>query len=180
MDAPKNVFESEAIALQTAQTQLAQHQDPVSPLWNAFQALTHSYEKLLGDATVITNISDRLQSKLNQANETLTQQSAEIKAINERLNKQNVLLQNTIDELTKTKVGKKATTIVLVVCVLLFILSELVLDPWIEKYWQNAVIFAILTKGAIALLLQPVDFLVKNYLMRQAMRRNTAQLGEIS
>lgn len=119
------------------------------------------------DLDVVTSISDRLQKKLNQANETLQQQAEEIRQINQDLNLKNKELQETVDALTKARAGRRAATIVLFIAVGLFIVSEAI--EWvIESMTQNvlAVYWVILIKLLIALLLKPIESLLETNILQ--------------
>lgn len=174
-----NVFVRELKALNQAKEILEKTGDAEIISKDYFVELCTHYESLLGDTRVITNISDRLQNKLNKANDVLHERSEEIKTINDQLNEQNLLLQNTIDELTKTKLSRRATTITIIAAVLLFILSEGFLEPFIEEqarkadYHANWISFAF--KGFIALLLKPIEYLIDRYLQREAIRKKESQ-----
>ncbi|WP_299461482.1 hypothetical protein [uncultured Microscilla sp.] len=174
-----NVFIRELKALNQAKEILEQTGDSDVVSKENFVELCTHYESLLGDTRVITNISDRLQNKLNRANDVLHERSEEIKTINDQLNEQNLVLQNTIDELTKTKLSRRAATITIIAAMLLFILSEGLLEPIIEEqarkadYHANWISFAF--KGFIALLLKPIEYLIERYLQREAIRKKERQ-----
>lgn len=107
---------------------------------------------------IVTGISDRLQKKLNQANEKLKLQSEEIKRINNSLAERNQVLQNTLDALTKAKVGKRAATIVLTLASVLFVVSEIL--EYIVEYYSSEVLplyIIFLIKLGIALTFTPIE-----------------------
>lgn len=121
------------------------------------------------DLNVVTSISDRLQKKLNQANEKLQQQAEEINVINQNLNHKNKELQDTVDALTKARAGRKAATIVFFIAVGLFIVSEGI--EWaIETFTQNVleVYWIILMKLIIALLLKPIESLLESNILQHS------------
>lgn len=136
----------------------------------AFQSLHASFEQLLGDANMITSISDRLQNKLNNANELMRTQAEEINKQNAELDKKNKELTETIDELTKARVGRQAATITLVLFVVLFITEEILIGPQIDVLTNNNQIYAALIKGAIALLLKPLEGFVEGQLLKAVQR----------
>lgn len=140
-----------------------------------YQILCDKYERLLGEAKFLTSVSDRLQSKLNVANETLTKQSDEINTINNDLTVNNQILQDTIDQLVKARVGRKATSIVLFFAIILFIISEGLLEPIVEENVDSQLV-GFMFKGGIALLLKPIDTLVERYLMRQNLKKKDQSL----
>ncbi|OJJ17566.1 hypothetical protein BKI52_27270 [marine bacterium AO1-C] len=177
-----NVFTRELKALNQAKEILEKTGESDSISRQDFEELCKHYESLLGDTRVITNISDRLQNKLNRANDTLSERSEEIKKFNTQLNEQNLLLQNTIDELTKTRLSRRAATITIIAAMLLFILSEGLLEPFIESQAQRSQLPANYVswisfgfKGLIALLLKPIEYLIDRYLQREAIRNQEKQ-----
>jgi hypothetical protein len=167
-DLKQHVFEKEAQVLREAKVTLKRDDLTLEELKEGFKALSHDYEILLGDSRVITNISDRLQNRLNNANEELKEKSDEIQRKSEEIHKKNELLQNTIDELTKAKIGRKAAAIVLIAVVLLFLVSEVFLEPIVDAYYGDNLLVSISIKMSIALLLKPIDFLVEWYLQKDA------------
>ena len=117
-------------------------------------ALSQEYARLLGDAKLVTSVSDRLQNKLNNANEQILEQ-------NERL-KQTIFL------LKEARAGRKATTIVLLLAVVLFLISEAFIEPSIELVVNDWYV-GLLLKGIIALLLKPIESLVEKYLFKKSL-----------
>lgn len=177
-----NVFTRELKALNQAKEILEKTGESDSVSRQDFEELCKHYESLLGDTRVITNISDRLQNKLNRANDTLSERSEEVKRFNTQLNEQNLLLQNTIDELTKTRLSRRAATITIIAAMLLFILSEGLLEPFIEAQAQKSELpptyvswISFGFKGLIALLLKPIEYLIDRYLQREAIRNQEQQ-----
>ena len=95
LTASKKVVEVEDITLEELKEEVA-----------SFHA---HYEDLLYQSKLITKVSDRLQKKINNANDALEHKNDE--------------LSETIDELPAAKVGRKATTIVLVIFIVLFLVE---------------------------------------------------------
>jgi len=89
-------------------------------------SFSDEYEELIAQAKVITRVSDRLQKKLDNANLQIREQNEEIKD-------KNVQLADTVDQLAKAKVGRRASTIMLTVAVVLFILEQIFIEPIIEQ-----------------------------------------------
>ena len=84
------------------------------------------YEELVAQAKVITRVSDRLQKKLDSAN-------VQIRAQNEEIKQKNVELADTVDQLAKAQIGRRASAIMLVVGILLFLAEQIFLEPWIDQ-----------------------------------------------
>lgn len=152
--AKRHVFEKETAILEHIQEFLAKDDVTKDQYKEELLEVKNYYEDLLDQGMLITKVSDRLQNKLNNLNGKLTDKNDE--------------LQNTIDELTKAKVGRKATTIVLLVAVGLFLVSEGLLEPQIEAQIGDNIWLGLLFKGLIALLLKPIETLTEKYLMKQA------------
>jgi len=89
-------------------------------------SFSDEYEELIAQAKVITRVSDRLQKKLDNANLQIREQNEEIKD-------KNVQLADTVDQLAKAQVGRRASTIMLTVAVVLFILEQIFIEPIIEQ-----------------------------------------------
>lgn len=136
-----------------------------------YKLLCDKYDRLIGEAKLLTSVSDRLHSKLNEANEKLKKQSDEINKINDDLKVNNQLLQDTIDQLVKAKVGRKASSVVLLIAIILFIISEGILEPEVEAYFGDSSSIGFIFKLGIAVLLKPIDVLVERYMMRRALKQ---------
>ncbi len=168
-----DVFQSEIDFLNEVRALAENDSIPPETVKENYKALCTKYERLIGEAKLLTSVSDRLHSKLNEANEKLKRQSDEINKINDDLKVNNNLLQDTIDQLVKAKVGRKASSIVLLIAILLFIVSEGVLEPFVEEKVGNEQI-GFLFKLGIAILLKPIDVLVERYMMRKALKDRKA------
>jgi predicted nuclease with TOPRIM domain len=164
-----DVFQAEIDFLDEVRALAEDENIPADKVKENYKLLCDKYDRLIGEAKLLTSVSDRLHSKLNEANEKLKKQSDEINKINDDLKVNNQLLQDTIDQLVKAKVGRKASSIVLLIAILLFIISEGVLEPEVEKYFGDNRIGFVFKLG-IAVLLKPIDVLVERYMMRRALK----------
>ncbi|MCS7027503.1 MAG: hypothetical protein NZ519_01950 [Bacteroidia bacterium] len=168
----KTVFEYETQVLNNARQIL---QNGTLPDYREpYTKLTEAYMVLLDDIRLLTSVSDRLQRKHNQTNqrlrelnEELSQQAEEIKAINEALQAKNAEITTRIEELKATKndltlarIRRKATSIIVVVAIILLILTEL-FDRFVMAgtSWASKIILIIIIK--------PLD----NFIMEQLKRR---------
>lgn len=134
---------------------------PHEELQEEYKKLLEHYGLLLQDSRLITSVSDRLQNKLNRANDKITEQNEQ--------------LQETINMLLKARVGRKATTIVLAFAVVLFLLSEGVIEPQIEEMvGREDFIVGLMLKGAIALILKPAEIILEKNMTRKAMHEEVA------
>lgn len=151
-----DIFEKESVFVRELKEFCKQDEKAAPPYKDKLEEATEHFEELINQAQLITKVSDRLQHKLNN--------------LNDKLNIKNVELQETIDELTKARASRKATTIVLVVAVVLFLVSEAVLEPYIESHTSN-VYLGFGAKFALMLLLKPIDFFVEKWLLDDALRK---------
>ena len=153
----ENIYLKEKEKLQRAQDFLnsKENNNPQNVV-KELQIITDDYEELLDQTVLITRISDRLQKKLDKTND--------------QLNDKNIELQNTIDDLVKAKVGRKATTIVFIFALILFVFSEALIEPYIESY-ANDIYLSLAIKALIAMSIKPVEMLVENTMLKRARRQ---------
>ena len=85
---------------------------------------------------------------------------------NHEIEQKNELLENTIIELTRAKVSKKASTILLTLALILFISEQYVLEPFIESYIVIPYL-GIGLKGLIAFSLKFLETGIENYFMKK-------------
>lgn len=175
-DEKKNIYNKEISIVKNAQSVCSSNEIlDINFLTKEFHSLTKNYELLLNEAKLVTSVSDRLQNKLNTANDKLKAQSEEIKKINKDLEVRNVELLETIDALTKARVGRKAATITIILAIILFLVSEGVIEPVVEANTNNQFIgFAF--KGAIALLIKPLETIVESQMLKRATKKKTHTL----
>lgn len=164
----QNIFHKESDILENAKRFVAEPPTNTKQLSEEYLVLSKNYEQLLKETKVLTSVGDRLHNKLNDANQKLQKKKDEIGEINEELKTNNNVLQETINELIKARIGRKASSIVLLIAVLLFVVSEVLLEPIIEKNTDSEYI-GLLLKGVIALLLKPIDVLVEWLLLRKTL-----------
>ena len=151
----ENLFRSEAQILETSKSILTKENVTYEEFRDSFKELCLNYSDLLDQSKLITRVSDKLQNKLNSAYESLESK--------------NIELQSTIDELTKARVGRKAQTIILFIGLTLFILEEIVLEPFIDNYSTN-IWLSLSIKLVIALLLKPLESFVEGFMLKSAKR----------
>lgn len=161
-------------------SQLLQQQDLTEEkLKEAVLHLTNHYGKLLDEVKLLTNVGDKLQRKLRAANIKLKEQREQIRQINTDLERKNKELEATIQELIRTRAGRKATTIVLILAIVLFIVSEL-LENYIDSTatsldpkWGNYISWGM--KIGLAVLFKPIESLLEKYLVERASLSERAQ-----
>lgn len=164
----ENIFHKEKAYVQEAQEFLeTEDANNNERLKEEYQSLTTNYLELIDQIVLITRISDRLQKKLDQTNDKLA-------TLNDQLNDKNVELQETIDDLVKARVGRKATTIVFIFALVLFVFSEALIEPYIDTYADNIYI-SLAIKAIIAMSIKPLEMLVESSLMKAARGKKLKQ-----
>ena len=123
------------------------------------ESFIDGYEDLLNETKVITRISDRLQKKLDKANQKIHSQNVQI-------SKTNSDLKDTIGKLAKATVGKKASTIMFTAAIILFVSEEYYLSPIVEQY-VNVPYLSLALKGVIALMLKFIESGLEGYYLKQ-------------
>lgn len=138
-----------------------------------YDNLTSHYGRLLKEVKMLTSVSDRLHVKLDDANQQLSEQANNIQEINEELTVNNEQLNRTLQQLLKAKVSNKALTIVLLIAIVLFLITEVWIEPYVESHIDNKYV-GLFLKGIVALTLKPIDTMVEHYLMKRAIRANVS------
>ncbi len=124
---------------------------------------SNEYEELIAQAKVITRVSDRLQKKLDNANLQIRDQNEEIKF-------KNIELKDTVDQLVKARVGRRASTIMLSVALILFVLEQIFLEPLIEENIDIPYVgLGIL--GILFILVKVLESSLEKYFMNQEKRK---------
>ena len=100
-----------------------------------------------------------------------------IKAQKKEIEKKNIELQHTIDELTRTRVSRKAKTITLIIAVILFVIEDLLLKTTEGFYSNNGYFIALCARGVIILSLKPIEKIVETYLLKRIMKEKLVMVA---
>lgn len=152
------VFERENEILQHSKALLEKPEMLLERSWmEEYERLVECYAQLLGEVKLLTSVSDRLQNKLNKANENIARKNEE--------------LTQTLEMLKRERVSKQATSLVLVVAALFFVFSEIAIDPQLE---ESTRLFGfsgvIMLKIMVAIALKPLEVLLENLLLKTAVQ----------
>lgn len=165
----KNLFERELNLLKDSKKVLDNEDVNLEELKEALIVFHGHYEDLLDQSKLITKVSDRLQKKINKANDALELKNNE--------------LIETIDALTAARVGRKATTIVLIIFIALFLLMEGLVEPQIDReiaghpeWGEYGMWIALSIKGVLALLLRPIEKIVEKQLLNREKKKKEQEL----
>jgi len=174
-----DIYEQESQRLKRSKEFIQKGDYEMEDLQLQYKSLIEYYEELFDQVKIITKISDRLQRKLDKTNDKLAD-------TNDQLNVRNVELQETIDALTKARIGRRAATLVLAMAITLFLVSEAIIEPriedWAMDYYQEdsmAFYVGLFLKFLIALMIKPLEMIVERTLTKRAQRKAMKPAKEI-
>ncbi len=110
--------------------------------------LVSGFEELLNQTKVITKIGDRLQKRLNEKNDEL---------------------QSTIEELVRVKISRKASTIVFIMAIAIFLIVEVFIEPIIESHTDFY--YGLIFKLVLVLSIKPIEMTIEHKLINKAKRK---------
>jgi tetratricopeptide (TPR) repeat protein len=93
-----------------------------------------------------------------------------IKKQKEEIQNKNIQLQETIDELTITKVSRKARAITLVIAVILFVAEEPILAFALHTFGKDNYLLSLAIKMLIIFSLGPINSAIQTYLLKKVIR----------
>ena len=164
--AKQSIYHQESGYLQKSKEFIETEDNTAEDIRNEFNKLLDNYEDLIAQVKIITKISDRLQKKLNKTNDKLA-------VTNDQLHDTNIKLNDTIDALTEAKIGRRAGTIVMIVAIALFILSEVWIEPIIDSHFPNSEypLVGLGLKLVVAILIKPGEDLTNRYMLKKARKK---------
>jgi hypothetical protein len=140
-------------------------------LRNEYRKLVENFEEAIGQMRLITKVSDKIQKKLDKVNAALDQKNQELDYKNQELTK-------TIEELTQARASRLATTIVLFIAMVLFLLEEIIIEPFITSFISSNQLVSIGIKLVLVLLLKPAESLLENFFFNYIYKRRKQQTAE--
>ncbi|MFH6981920.1 hypothetical protein [Marinoscillum sp. 108] len=159
MEGPKELYHEEIKKLKDFRVRLDTHAIYKKDL----EDFSDDYEDLVAQAKVITRVSDRLQKKLDNANIQIREQNDEIKD-------KNLELEKTIKDLAEAKVGRKASTIMFTLAIILFLSEEFFLEDIIESNVSIPYV-DLMAKGLIAIILKFFESGLESFFLNQEKRK---------
>lgn len=174
----QNVFPEETKVLKEMQALLEDDISDKDVFKERITFFTEKYEELLDQTKLITKVSDRQQKKINKINDSLNE-------VNVVMERKNLELQETLYDLSRAKVGRKATTITGIVFVGLFLITEAFIEPYIENYLHTTkgilhdheFAVGLSLKGVLALMLRPIERVVEKFLLKQEKDKKEKELA---
>ncbi|MEP6796463.1 MAG: tetratricopeptide repeat protein [Saprospiraceae bacterium] len=99
-----------------------------------------------------------------------------IKKQKAEIEKKNIELQETIDELTRARIGKKAKAITLVIAIILFVLEDTILHFALEFVSTNNYFISLIVKMVIIFSLSPINKAVEGYLLKRIIKKRKREV----
>ena len=93
-----------------------------------------------------------------------------IKKQKAEIEKKNIELQDTIDDLTRAKIGKKAKAFTLVIAIVLFIFEDLILHTVLNVLPGDNYLLSLIVKMVIIFSLSPINKAIETYLLKKVVR----------
>ncbi|HLG34081.1 MAG TPA: tetratricopeptide repeat protein, partial [Bacteroidia bacterium] len=93
-----------------------------------------------------------------------------IKKQKEEIEKKNIELQETIDELTRAKIGKKARAFTLIIAIVLFVAEDPILH-YALLATGNSYFLSMVVKIVIIFSLSPINKAIENYLLKKVIKK---------
>jgi tetratricopeptide (TPR) repeat protein len=115
------------------------------------------------------------QVKLFQA-ELTQKENAVIKAQKLEIEKKNIQLQETIDELTLAKISKKARALTLSIGIILFIFQDRILENILHVFASDNYWLALFIKVTIIFSLEPVNKAIEHYLLKKVIKKKKVMI----
>ena len=94
-----------------------------------------------------------------------------IKKQKEEIARKNIELQETIDMLTRAKIGKKARAITLIIAIALFIMEDFILHFALAVVNSDNYFISIIVKMVIIFSLSPINKAIESYLLKKVVRK---------
>ena len=138
------------------------------------QLLGEGYHKLGKNEEAITyfmkydELNENVRSE--QKRKIFNLKNKQIESQKQKLASQNLQLNDTLDQLHEAKNSKASLFYSIITAIILVILSEAFLDPFIESYNYN-IYLSIGAKIIIALLLKPMESFYERILYKKAMKK---------
>jgi len=93
-----------------------------------------------------------------------------IKAQKAEIEQKNIQLQKTIDELTRTKISRRAKAITLFVAMALIVIEDTIMHFAVNPYAHDDFLITLVANGAIVLLLKPIENIIEQFLLSRLVR----------
>ena len=103
--------------------------------------------------------------------EQTKKENAIIKRQKEEIQRKNIELQETIDELTRARIGKKARAITLLIAIILFIFEDIILHFALSIINTENYFISMAVKMTIIFSLAPINKAIEKYLLKKVIKK---------
>jgi tetratricopeptide (TPR) repeat protein len=136
-------------------------------------SLTHfkQYHDLYEQVELEDNARKIKNAQMVFAAEQTKKENVIIKKQKAEIEKKNLELQESIDKLTRARVGKKAKAITLMIAIVLFILEDFILHFALNMVNSNNYFISLAVKMVIIFSLGPINKAVEGYLLKKVIRK---------
>ena len=136
------------------------------------------YHQLQQEAWQDDNTKKIKNVKLVLKAEQTERENIIIKRQKAEIQKKNIELQDTIDELTITKASKKAKAFTLLIAIVLFIFEDSILHFILPLLPENNFWIALIVKMVIIFSLSPINSAIEHYLIRKMVKKKRKELED--
>ena len=107
--------------------------------------------------------------------EQAKKENAIIKMQKEEIERKNIELQETIDELTRARIGKKARAITLLLAIILFVFEDSILHTVLTAINTENYFVSLIVKMIIIFSLAPINRTIEKYLLSKVIKKRKEQ-----
>ena len=182
----------EAIAILSKGMELAEQIKVKPKIYEIHRLLSEVYEQIneteksLHHYKLFHKIRDEVETEDNakkiknlqlvfEAEQTM-KENVIIKRQKEEIEHKNIELQETIDELTLSKVNRKAKALTLIIAIALFIMEDVLLDFVLHKLPEDNFLLSIGAKMVIIFTLKPIEKAVEHHLLKKVIKRKKREV----
>jgi len=99
-----------------------------------------------------------------------------IKKQKQEIERKNIELQETIDELTRARIGKKARAITLGIAIIMFIFEDTILHFALKIVPEDSYFASLIVKMVIIFSLSPINKAVEHYLLKKVIKKKKKEV----
>lgn len=141
----------------------------------------HRYHALREEVEREDGVKSLADAKAMFEAEQTRKENAIIKAQKAEIERKNQQLQDTIDELTRAKIGRKAKAMTLGLAIVLFVFQDAILGTALRLLASNNYFVLLAVKMAIIFSLSPINRGIERYLLRRVARdRDVSQVVAVT
>ncbi|SFB73777.1 Response regulator receiver domain-containing protein [Flexibacter flexilis DSM 6793] len=141
-----------------------------------YEDLAVSNEELSVKSNELHHLNTNLEALVEERTEELSGALRSLQASQSLIEHKNKELQQTIDQLLRTRAGKRATTIVLVVSFSIFLVEE-ILENIFQNFAQSNFYLLLSFKFLLLLLLKPIELILESTMIKRSHNNITSKIA---